>query len=394
MKPQMDERKTIAESRLLFGKGKNMYLGVWTACVVLAIIGVAQMAWSEEPPIKTVSAFYVGNWMQDGAMPMFHPALGKSEGKEWNAAAVSGLRLTPYMCLYAFKNDWTYNGRATWSSFGIKPLKDVFSNHPWTVLVAQPYGWMGLHRNRAEMGIWMTDELQGTLGIEDFGDVEGIVQLYTLFQKQHPEIELVVFQSWPELPLKQGPDGAPVMEETPAGPNAAPDREGFDYVKHWETVRYQPELKETGHSWQTRDYSERLMRELAERLPELAKAGKLRCAPVGEVFNALEKKIRAGALPGVTGVTSFYTDRSHLRAGLPRYVAAATLYAVLFKEKPNILTPTIFNDLNAYRTIDWRFCPYEPHLSPLIPITAENAAVVNDTIWEIVSKYSTQHNIK
>ena len=51
--------------------------------------------------------------------------------------------------------------------------------------------------------------------------------------------------------------------------------------------------------------------ELAECLPKLAKAGKLRLAPVGEVYNALEKKIRAGSLPDVEGVTSFYADRSH-----------------------------------------------------------------------------------
>ena len=244
--------------------------------------------------------------------------LGKSAGKEWNAAAVSDLRLTPYMCLYAFKNDWTYKDRATWSSFsGVKPLKDVFTGHPWTALVVQPYGWMGLHRNRAEMGAWMTDELAKTLGTDDFGDVESMVRLYELFQKQRPDIELVIFQSWPELPLKHVADGAPVKEGTLAGPDAAPDREGFDYVKHWETVRYQPELKEAGHSWQTRDYSERLMQELAECLPELAKAGKLRAAPVGEVYNALEKKIRAGSLPDVKGVTSFYADRSHPRRAAP-----------------------------------------------------------------------------
>jgi hypothetical protein len=383
----MHTKTTIAARILVISNGGKMNLRAWTACAVLATIVAPPVARAESPAANTASAFYVGNWMLDGSMPPFHPALGKSVGKEWNVAALSDFRLTPYMCLYAFKSDWTYRDRATWSSSGVKPLKEVVTGHPWTSLVVQPYGWMGLHRNRADMGVWMTDELAKTLGTDDFGDVESIVRLVELFQKQRPDIELVVFQSWPELPLQLGADGTPVKEDTLAGPVSAPDRAGFDYVKHWETVRYEPELKDQQHSWQTRDYSERLMRELAERLPELAKAGKLRCAPVGEVYNALEKKIRAGALPDVKGVTSFYADQSHPRIGLPRYIAAATLYAVLFKERPHALDASGFNDLNAYRSIDWRYRPYEPHLTAPIPITAESAVVVNDTVWEVVGKH-------
>lgn len=227
----MNTKNIIAASILPIRNGGKMKLDVWAACAVLATLGASAVARAEGGAADTVSAFYVGNWMLDGSMPPFHPALGKSAGKEWNAAAVSDLKLTPYMCLYMFKSDWTYKDRATWSSFsGVKPLKDVFTGHSWTSLVVQPYGWMGLHRNRADMGVWMTDELAKTLGADDFGDVESIVRLYELFQKQRPDIELVIFQSWPELPLQRGADGAPVQLSTE--PTADGCRIVFDGAKH------------------------------------------------------------------------------------------------------------------------------------------------------------------
>lgn len=363
----------------------NSRASMGIALVAAALVGSIHAA--EPGAADRVSAFYVGNWMQESAMPFFHPALGKSAGKEWNVASMAGYRHTLYMNLYAFKNDWTFNDRSTWSSFGVKPLKDVFTGNAWKALVVQPYGWMGLHRSKPEMGNWATEELAKTLGTDDFGDVASIVAIYELFHKQHPGIELLVFQSWPELEIKRGSDGVPLEEETAAGPDLAPDREGFDYVKHWETVRYQPELKEEGHTWQTRDYSEQLMKELAERLPDQAKAGKLRCIPVGEVYNSLEKKIRAGSLPGIKSVTSFYSDRGHLRMGLPRHLAAATCYAVLFNDKPHGLDWSGYNDPKAYRSINWPFTPHEPHLGALIPITPELATTVNDTVWEVASKH-------
>ena len=360
-----------------------------THIIAVLIVAATTLAAHAAAPGSTdrVSAFYIGNWMQESSMPFFQPALGKSAGKEWNAASMAGFRNTLYMNLYGFKEGWTFKDRSTWSSFGVKPLKEVFTDNAWNALVVQPYGWMGLHRSTSEMGNWANQELATVLGTDDFGDVASIVGMYEFFHKQHPDIELLVFQSWPELEIKIGPDGTPLKEETAAGPDLAPDREGFDYVKHWETVRYQPENNEKGQSWQTRDYSERLMKELADRLPDLAKAGKLRCIPVGEVYNALEKKIRAGAVPGIKSVTSFYSDRGHQRMGLPRYIAAATCYAVLFKDKPHGLDWSLYNDPKAYRSITYPNTPHEPHLGTLVPITPELAAVVNDTVWEVVSKH-------
>lgn len=125
--------------------------------------------------------------------------------------------------------------------------------------------------------------------------------------------------------------------------------------------------------------------------PELWKPDRLEWVPVGDVFMALERKMNAGTFPGGNGIKDFYTDRQHIRIGLPRYTAAATVYAVLFKDHPKAL------DWNLYAVNEKYLSkaelsgkkPYDTthDKGALFEMTPENVAAVNETIWEVVTDH-------
>jgi hypothetical protein len=357
--------------------------------VLLMAVPVVPARGAEDPGPESLSAFYVGNWLINDSVPPFHDELAKSAGKEWTVAVRSGLGLTLYMNLYYFRYGWAYGDTQVWTTGGRGKLKDVFEGRPWDALVVQPHGWMGLHRDKAQMGRWYTEQLAEQLATEDFGDVFSAGALFRAYLEHHPEGELVVLEEVPELPQKRGPDREFVTQDTVAGPEPAPDREEFDYVRHWETVKYDADQGEEGSTHTTRDYTRRLMEELKARFPEKWREGKLRCIPVGEVYNTLEKRIRAGELSLPGGVTSFYSGTFHQRTGLPRYVLAATMYATLFRDRPHSLDWSVYNTPGAYRQLggpNW-FYVHEPDLGEHMEITADLAEAVNDTIWQVATEH-------
>jgi hypothetical protein len=128
---------------------------------------------------------------------------------------------------------------------------------------------------------------------------------------------------------------------------------------------------------------------LRAKYPDLARTGRLRLIPNGEVFLALDRKARVGELPGIDNIGRFYTDGGHVRAGLPRYTLAATCYAVMFGEHPGGLDPAIYNDKENYRNerlpqpgyVHW------PDLGELIEITPERKKIVDDAVWEVVRNH-------
>jgi hypothetical protein len=164
----------------------------------------------------------------------------------------------------------------------------------------------------------------------------------------------------------------------------------FNYSEHW-LGRYEwnPKVPWESKNAHSRDYVTRLMDELRAKYPELARTGRLRLIPNGEVFLALDRKARVGELPGIDNIGRFYTDGGHVRAGLPRYTLAATCYAVMFGEHPGGLDPAIYNDKENYRNerlpqpgyVHW------PDLGELIEITPERKKIVDDAVWEVVRNH-------
>ena len=126
---------------------------------------------------------------------------------------------------------------------------------------------------------------------------------------------------------------------------------------------------------------------LIETFPRLWKQGRLGMVPVGDVFLELDKKMRAGEVPGMVNIGEYSADGGHLRSGLPRYTLAATYYAVLFREHPNNVDWKIFQDRSNYDSGKYGFYVHQPDLAVHLDITPERARVVNNTIWQVISDH-------
>jgi hypothetical protein len=126
---------------------------------------------------------------------------------------------------------------------------------------------------------------------------------------------------------------------------------------------------------------------LIKNFPELWKEGRLGMVPVGDVFLELDEKMRAGKVPGAVNIGEYSADGGHLRSGLPRYTLAATYYAMLFREHPSKVDWRIFQERSNYDSGKFGFYVHQPDLAVHLDITPERAKVVNDTIWEVVSKH-------
>jgi hypothetical protein len=155
-------------------------------------------------------------------------------------------------------------------------------------------------------------------------------------------------------------------------------------------VHGHPDTHSRVHAWAA-------MEGLKAKFPGLWEEGRLGMIPVGDVFLAVDEKIKAGKVPGLVNVGEFSTDGTHIRSGLPRYTVAATFYAVLFKEHPGQLDWTIYGDRANYENkenlaqgklnIIGGHYVHVPDLGTHIEITEERARVINDTIWEVVRNH-------
>jgi hypothetical protein len=130
-----------------------------------------------------------------------------------------------------------------------------------------------------------------------------------------------------------------------------------------------------------------VMEALKKNFPELWKQGRLGMVPVGDVFLALDKKMKAGDVPGIVNIGEFSADGGHLRSGLPRYVLAATYYAVLFKDHPKSVDWKLFQDRSNFDSKKFGFYVHQPDLAVHLDITPARAEVINDTIWEVVAAH-------
>lgn len=88
----------------------------------------------------------------------------------------------------------------------------------------------------------------------------------------------------------------------------------------------------------------------------------VRLIPIGTVLYELDKRMRAGEVPGFTRVEELYQDDVHL-AENGNYVALETFYAVMMSKNPKGLPRT-----------------------DLFPaVTDAFAAIVQDTVWQVVT---------
>ena len=335
---------------------------------------------------QRVAVYYFGNSLTGSTAPELHTALGASAGKEWvwDMMAVAGGQLWQYRDLFQLDaklenvGDFTINpeiaAKAPW-------FAQRFLKGDWDAVVLQPFSThMRLVR----------DEMWGRKydAPRDFGDLAAARYLIDLALEKNPNCRVLMYQAWPELSLAGESFGRAGAGLNRTGKELndrqmGPVRRSFDFPREW-LRRYDPDAVAWLAGPQSRDYTWRLMEELIEAYPDLWREGRLRMIPVGDVYYVLDRKMRAGEVPGVLNLGEFYTDRLHHRAGMPAYTCAATFFTLLFGEKPHGLDHAIYNEQDAYGK-DWGHGKDEHNDSGVgLEIIAERAEVVHDTIWEVV----------
>lgn len=209
--------------------------------------------------------------------------------------------------------------------FGLYPK--ALAEYQWDVLSLQPF----------------VRHLEG-----NDGDLTMTKNFIDLALKRSPNVQVYVYSRWPGR--DQAKDGSLTL----------------DYRAKW--------LRTYTGGWdgteETRDYFERLVADL--RAAYQGRARSVLLVPVGDVLLELDGQMRAGKVPGYTDIAQVYVDGIHLN-NVGSYVVGTTFYATLFRDDPRGLTAE----------------PYNVELDPKKDrrIDEDLAAVIQDTVWKIVSEH-------
>ena len=353
--------------------------------------------WAADADETTLKAFYFGNSFLENSVPWFHPTLAATAGCKMKVQTQLGPGWQIWMHVDTFhKNP--------------ERAKKTLAEGDWNAVVIQHFGAHPLLKDNVRTTVFHNQEPFPEP--RDVSDLASAAAIIDVFLSRHPDRgRAFIYNSWPgidgvgdfmkrvreETEKSLAAQGLPreevlkqVKERKPTIEEMLPLMRSFDYSAVW-LAKYErndevPWASKHAHS---RDYVWRLMDELKAKYPKLWQEKRLALIPNGDVFLALDKKLRAGQMPGVESVGFFSCDGVHVRAGLPRYTLAATCFAVMFQKHPGVLDYAIYNDLENYKTekLPQPGYVHQPDLGVLLEITPERAKLVNDTVWEVVRKH-------
>ena len=277
---------------------------------------------------EDVSLFLVGNSLTD--------AVRAGDLTDVAAAGGQGLTFGQHL-IWGASIDWLWSHpddasklssseQAFGSNFGL--WREALPGHAWDAVSLQPFGRPMI-----------------TPGANNFGDLDHTLRFidHTLQNPANRNTRFLLYQDSPAKPE----DGAEVSFEA------------------WWTQR--PYTGQWDQTWDTSAYTyllrDAVQAALDARPAEQRPTKPIEVVPVGDVFLALDRAMRAGELAGYpagSSVWDLYTDHVHFN-GTGQYAAAMTYYAVLFGESPVGLP------VGRYA------------------IPAERAAQVQALVWDVVS---------
>jgi len=232
------------------------------------------------------------------------------------------------------------------------PLQFIWDK-PATGFKENPYGYYPTALKDYEWDVITLQPFDRQLDSKDgFGDLPHCKKFIDLALPKSPGVQVYVYERWPRR-----------KEKVKNNPSSG--YEPFDYQQQWQR-------KYTGKwdgSNETRNYFEQLTKALRDAYPKLEKP--VLMIPVGEVLFELDKRIKAGKVPGLESIEALYVDGIHFN-NVGAFIAGTTFYATMFKTDP--------------RGIDTR--AYGPGKSEKDkPIAPELAKAVQDVVWEVVSTH-------
>ncbi|MBD0260574.1 MAG: hypothetical protein ICV83_33065, partial [Cytophagales bacterium] len=226
----------------------------------------------------TKSVYFVGNSVTDAINYNGLDALVESRGNthNWGRHMIPG---APLSWIWQHPNDGISE-----PPYGLYP--NALPNYTWDAISLQPFD-------------------RGLDGTE--GDVTMAGNFINRAKTRSPQVQVYVYSRWPR---KQStyPETADAWNQlwTRTYGSAGPNTE------------------------ETADYFVKLTNRLCTNHTDIKP---VLMVPVGQVFYALNNKIKAGQVPGYTSIWQVYTDGIHM-GGVGSYIASCTYFATLYGQNP------------------------------------------------------------
>ncbi|MGC8711269.1 MAG: sugar-binding protein [Leptodesmis sp.] len=256
--------------------------------------------------------YMIGNSLTDQVRYSGFQALAESRGK----SHIWGRSMVPGAPLEFFVNNPT-------TGFNQEPFgyyQNAFCNYQWDVVTLQSYD---RHLYNEEL----------------IGDIQALDTLLAPLQAVSPNVQIYIYAQWP---LHNGLD--------------------------WDTQWLRPYTGSWDGTYRTQAYYELLTHELHTAEPSLKIPLMI---PVGQVIYALNKRMKAGLVPGYNSITQLYTDETHLN-NVGSYLVALTFFATIYQENPLKLP------------IPQEYQP-DPTRSYDQALSSELAAILQNTVWDVVT---------
>ena len=262
---------------------------------ILFVSGLLVLTLCAMPPAMAIRVYFIGNSVTDCINYDWLQQLVESRGYQ-HVWARQMIPGAPLEWLATHPNDGFLS-----QPYGAP--KNAFTHYEWDAISLQPFD------RHIE---------------EDTRDSKGYIAMAI---GKSPKVQIYIYQRWPR-------------------------QERGTYQSFW--------LQKYTGGWdgkeETGDYFIKLTKALRKDLPDIKP---VLMVPVGQVLFEMDKKMKAGLVPGYTDITQFYADGIHLNdAG--RYLACLTYFSTLYKDTP-IGLPVKGN------------------------VTPELAALIQQTVWDVVT---------
>lgn len=288
-------------------RGKNQFL---------SLIFIAVFLFSTQDMLsQTKRIYFIGNSGTDMVNYDGFEAIAESKGNThiWGRHMIPG---APMSWIWDHPNDGFSE-----EPFGRYP--SALGDFPWEAITLQPYD----------------RKLDGS-----DGDVAMASNFINLAKVRNPNVQFYDFEGWPRTP----------NDKLPTDPSLTADT--------WSNLWTRTYTGAFDNTQETRDYHEQLVDALRAANTDVPPVLMI---PGGEVFYALNDKMKNGLVPGYTKIWNLYVDAGHVN-NVGSYVVGCLFYAVIYKADPRgTIVPSDYG---------------------IIP--ANVASVIQQTVWDVVTSYS------
>lgn len=310
---------------------------------------------------STFTSYQIGNSLSEDMWRVFPVLAASHEARQSNTYMWGGHFRPGTSITYMSKNP---TAASTLSGVGLNgsslpgtnltPWNVALPGNPWNAVTMEPYP--------------SYNEVYGSVTLAtDTAAINGIIST-TRTNASNASTRFFIYGAWPQLAFGKTDSYGKAFDAT--------------------TIHTQGELG---------DLSRAYFVDLVDSVRQTNPSASL--IPVGEVLYAIDQKMQRGKIPGFTSIEQLHRDAIHLN-GLGQNIAAATVYACLFKEDPtglNYVTmwPDGDKDLSSHLPSAFLDVSGVVAVSDPIKMAAlqANLKIMQQTVWEVVNQQSVYTNV-